>query len=84
MKSKILTVMGLIIIALVASFHVTMSVKNNYSFDMSLEKTESLAVCEVSSNWANNTGKCYSLLGGGGDSCVSVSVGIGPVCSGNI
>ena len=82
MKSKILTVMGLIIIALATSIHVNMSVKNNYSFDMSLGNTESLAGCEVSSDPSKNTGICGSLTGGGGDACVNAYIG-GPKCSGN-
>ena len=70
MRRKIFTGIGLIGIALVASIHGHIGMKNINSFYLALENIESLAGCETTSTPGGNWGICVGLLDSGGAACI--------------
>ena len=82
MNRKILTGVVLIGITLLTGFNINVGMNNSNSFNVSLEKIESLAGCEASSNMNENTGHCMKEKDSDRDVCIS-GVAAGPSCSGN-
>ena len=82
MNRKILTGVGLIGIVLLTGFNINVGMNNSNSFNVTLEKIESLAGCEVSSDFRENTGHCMKEKDSDRDVCVS-GVAVGASCSGN-
>ena len=83
MIKKIISVAFVAAVFSVGMYSYTQSQHDKSINDITLASVEALAGCETSSDHSNNTGYCSSLVGGGGDACVTQGSGSEPRCSGN-